>query len=118
VANDLGIIALDRGDLDGAKRRFEDVLALARSIGDDNSGVAAASNLAQILHARGEVGEAQALLEEQLAHVRRTPGHWAEGPALLMLGDVRRQRGDLAGAARAFEEGFQLPRDQGNHELL
>ena len=54
VGNDLGSVALERGDYVAARARYTESLALSRSLGDRTGTARAAGNLGAVLYLTGE----------------------------------------------------------------
>lgn len=93
----LGMIALDRDDTGGARRRFEAAIQLASAEADATMEGRARARLGD-LHAReGDLPGAKAELERAVALF---PG---DAEALFRLSRVLRRMGDEEGAARARE---------------
>lgn len=97
-----GLIALRRGDLEAAERRFRALL------GRDDTRVAVYNNLALVLSRRGSVTEAVALLEKCL---ERTSGHakihLTKAALQLKAGDPSAAKGSLDDYAQ--KAGENLP---------
>ncbi len=122
LAIELGLDARVGGDDAEAKRRFAHAQVLGRSLeaaGDprgDRALARASALLAQLLMERGEWEAVGAVAEETLASARRMaerdPRDADAQSALAVgwerMGDVREQRGDLAGAEAAFREGHKV----------
>ena len=100
---------IERGDLDQAESRL---VAFLGDHGDCQKGqlyTQAVSDahelLSELYLQQGRLGRSERTLEEAL---ERTPLHWR---LWARLGDCRRERGDLSGAAEAYREAFKLTLD-------
>ena len=69
----LATIANERGDYEGARRRFVEMGAGARADGNEELEAVAEGNIANMLIKLGEPSEAMTLLAEQVRRVRATP---------------------------------------------
>ena len=98
----LGRSALDRDDNDGAEQLLARALTLGAAL-DPSVVVPVRLAHAQALAALHRLEEAEQELLPALAQ--------GDAGALLVLGDVRRKRGDLAGARQAFGSGLAAARD-------
>ena len=65
--NELGNIALIRGDLDEAERLLQESLAIKKEIGDRKGEATSLGNLGNIAETRGDLDEAERLYRESLA---------------------------------------------------
>ena len=98
TVNELGTMALLRGDPDAAESHFTRMAAIYGAVHGDNHyllGIAR-SNLASVYVARKEYSRAEALYREVIAHFTRTlsAGHQNTGIARIKLGRalVRQER--------------------------
>jgi serine/threonine-protein kinase len=99
----LGRLAEDRAEWGEALARHEKALALRRGHGDERSVARSLQHAAVCLVQLERYAEAERRLDEArgIQEARRDEG--ARAIVLRLLGDVRRRRGDWAGAARHYE---------------
>ena len=64
-------MAYHRGDYERSVRLSEQALAIAREFGNASGSGLVVCNLTDALHARGDLDQARALLEESLSSLRR-----------------------------------------------
>jgi predicted ATPase/class 3 adenylate cyclase len=102
----LGEIAVLQADFPLAQRALDEALSLAREWGDPTAENEALTLLGETAHYQGDLDRAQRLFEEALAVSRRGGLPLAED--LHNLGAMRRDRGDLEGAAALLEEALVL----------
>jgi hypothetical protein len=124
----VGLIALDRGDLERARACCEESLAFARRTGADHPEGSALACLAHVARRRGDLAGVEVLGREELLIWRRlgTPFHIAGGleglarTAAAAAEGARAQRAArLLGAAAALRERVDVlpsPRDRVNTE--
>src|SRR6185295_9306398 len=65
--NGAGILAYRESDAPGARRRHEEMLAIARTLGDRRAIAVALHNLSNVIAQEGDQACARALLEESVA---------------------------------------------------
>jgi predicted ATPase/DNA-binding CsgD family transcriptional regulator len=90
--HNLGIVAQEQGDLDAARRHFQDSVAIKRSLGDTHGLALSLAKLAEVLASMGEAVTAHRLLCESL-NLQRDLG---DRPAMAFVLD----RFAMAAAAR------------------
>ena len=88
--NHLGIILYYRGDLGGARRAWEQGLALVRC----PSAGATLQNLSQLAQVEGDEEGAWQFADQAVLHSQRMDQPWALGNALLLRGQLARRAGD------------------------
>jgi tetratricopeptide (TPR) repeat protein len=126
VLSALGDVAVQTGDLAGARARFEECLAIARKLAHDNPSSAAAQRdvsvslerLGNVAVEAGDLAGARARFEECLAIDRKLAKDNSSSAQaqrdvsvdLDKLGDVAVEAGDLAGARARFEESLTVRR--------
>ncbi len=94
------------GQLDEARRHYEQSIALFDELGLVVEAARVRSGFADVVRRRGDLDTAMAVLESALLTTRRHNNRHAVAVALNTLGDVTRARGDLASAERYYEEGY------------
>jgi predicted ATPase len=102
------------GQLNEARARFENVLAIHRETGDASQEAAVLDFLGSICRAQGRVDEALAYYEAALAISRKAGDRVTEGVALGNLGIVHREQGRLDEALAHYEEALAIHREVGN----
>ena len=108
------LLAEAQGDLDGAERLNEQVLALQREA-DDLAGVAdSLTGLGVIARQRGDLKTARSRHQEALDAWRRAGDAAGTAGALLDLGLIRQLEGDYVSAETEFKESLGLFRRLGD----
>ena len=108
------LLAEAQGDLDGAERLNEQVLALLRETGDMAGVADALTGLGVIARQRGDLKTARSRHQEALDAWRRAGDAAGTAGALLDLGLIRQLEGDYVGAEPAFKESLGLFRRLGD----
>jgi tetratricopeptide (TPR) repeat protein len=112
-----GNAAFLRGDLDGAKRLFDEAAELAQVHQNIRNEMRARFMLASVLIQQGKVSEGLKNLEPALVYFR-DGGYKHETAQLLLLNvRARRQQGDYDGALKAAEEQLQVAGQWGNRSM-
>ena len=93
----------DMGDTEGARRRFEEVLVLARRSGSRVEEARALNGIAQFLLATGSLREARQHQEQALAIARGSGDPFLAAEYLASVGQTLILQGDLATARRHLE---------------
>ncbi len=112
--DNLGAQAMDMGDFDAARWRFEACIAIAREIGTPQLEIRALHNLAQIRRAQYDSAAALQSLDEVLALAREQRMNWLLPPVLLGLGLAATDLGDFSRAIAVFHESLSLAVATGN----
>ncbi|MDX1619993.1 MAG: tetratricopeptide repeat protein, partial [Nitriliruptorales bacterium] len=108
----LGILARYRGELDRSIELFEEVLDLLGDIGSPWAISFTRSSLGISLYLKGELEQAQEILEEQLADARLTNRAGAV-EHLNLLGEIALARGEPEIARRRFLESMNMNQELG-----
>ena len=108
------LLAEAQGDLDGAERLNEQVLALLRETGDLAGVADSLTGLGVIARQRGDLKTARSRHQEALDAWRRAGDAAGTAGALLDLGLIRQLEGDYVGAEPAFKESLGLFRRLGD----
>jgi predicted ATPase len=105
----LGLLALNRADIDTARSRLEEALRLHLDAGDNEQTVSAArTRLGTVLLAQGDHDRAEAMMRQGLEAARRSGDRTSTYVALYNLAQVALARADHDGAASLFGEGVVL----------
>jgi predicted ATPase/Tfp pilus assembly protein PilF len=116
--NQLALIGLETGDLEGAEQACRQGLEIRRSIGDE-AGVAGSLNtLGGILHFGGRTAEARAMFDESLAIRRGLGDDSGISVSLGNLGLVARDERDLAGAEAMLREAIATRERLGDRQRV
>jgi len=111
-------VALDRGDLQRARKLYEQGRALSRRIGYTELEAIQTTFPAQVLLMQDNVDAAAPLARDALELADRAASRWARGWAQWTLGEVAALRGDLELARRLLEEVVDGHRAMGyTHDL-
>jgi predicted ATPase/class 3 adenylate cyclase len=108
------LLAEAQGDLDGAERLNEQVLALLSETGDLAGVADSLTGLGVIARQRGDLKTARSRHQEALEAWRRAGDAAGTAGALLDLGLIRQLEGDYVGAEPALKESLRLFRDLGD----
>ncbi len=112
LLNNFGSHENMRGDLAGAKARYERALAISTvAFGEDHPNVATGlNNLADVLRAQGDLAGAKARFERALAIDTAAFGEDHPNVAIRLnnLASVLRAQGDLAGAKARYERALAI----------
>jgi predicted ATPase/class 3 adenylate cyclase len=108
------LLAEAQGDLDGAERLNEQVLALLRETGDLVGVADSLTGLGVIARQRGDLKTARSRHQEALDAWRRAGDEAGTAGALLDLGLIRQLEGDYVGAEPALKESLGLFRRLGD----
>ena len=109
----LGTIQLDKNDLEGARRLYEEALKNAEQIGAQKDVSGALNNVAMVLDAQGQLEQAKPLYERALS-IQREIDFRAEIPGTLNnLGVLLNKLGDLPQSQKRLEEAIRAARESG-----
>ena len=117
VLSQLGRVARARGDLGDAERLFNDSLAIAQELPqqqrDQRLVGVTLGYLGRIARARGQLDVAEGLFRQSLEFVRDEdePDRRGEGRILSHLGRIARTQGKLEAAEVYFEEALHIAQD-------
>ena len=114
----LGLLALRRGDLDGATRHLEASIGGWRSAGNRIAAAGAEINLAETLRLRGDHLRARELAESALEVARETGAARLLATCLHQRGQLLFDAGDDSGAIQAYRESAEKFRPAGMKEGL
>jgi predicted ATPase/class 3 adenylate cyclase len=109
-----GTVGAQRGDLDAAKERYEESLAIRERLDDRASMASLFSNLGVIAEYRGDYTEARRLNERALALRTEIGDRWAIGVSQNNLGMIALHENAFDEARRRFEESMRLNREVGD----
>lgn len=98
--SDLGMLALDRGDLDAAREACAQSRAIFAALGDRRGLAFACQHLGEIALAARDLDGARRLHAESLRLRRLADDQWGVIASLMALGVVAREAGELAAARR------------------
>ena len=109
---ELGAVAYHRGNYDRAVHLGEQALTITREFGNASGSGLVVCNLTDALRARGDLGQARALLEESLSSLRRQeqrlPIINALVNTLVRLGSIECETGEYTRAAKSYAESLEL----------
>ncbi len=110
ILNTLGVIAWEAGDVEGARRRYEDAAECFERAGDDEGLGLALNSLGATLRRLGACGEAARVLEQAIEHHARRGARGMEGYALAVLGDVYCDVEQYGEGQEAYSRSLELRR--------
>lgn len=108
----LGLVALEQGEIEPAREHFQASLEAARAEQMQPFSAMAMVNLGRVAIWEGEHDRAVALIEEALASYRDVDNAWGISVALLNLGIARHAAGDDERAVACHREGVGLAWEQ------
>lgn len=109
----LGGAALELGDLDGARLRFERALGAAQRVEDLELVAVATLNSAECHALSDDFRRAEDLASTALGYFTTAGNHWRRVECLRLFGDMRLRQRDAATAERAYRNGLELARQIG-----
>ncbi len=117
VLNGAGVLLGERGEWAASRARFEQALAVAREIGDQQRTAIALSNLGNISLNEGDLDAAHPLYREALGIYEQLGARVNQAVALENLGLVELARGEREQAIAFFERGLACAEaGQATHE--
>ncbi|HZF07902.1 MAG TPA: tetratricopeptide repeat protein [Thermoanaerobaculia bacterium] len=104
----LGQLLLEQGDLEGARRRYEQTLAAVnRESGRWVQEAVAQDGMGRILARQGQLAAGRRSVEQALALAKNLHDPYRTAEIQVSLGEVTARLGDLAGAQRLFEQALE-----------
>lgn len=113
AANNLGRIALDMNDPDGARRWLHEALTRARAVEDAELIALARLNGAELALATGMLGAAESDVHVSLDHFQQTGNRWRQIECWRVLGDIAGKRMDATAAREFYERALALAKSIG-----
>lgn len=101
-------VAFDQGDVPGARARYEECAAVARSAQDHGELARALGNLGEMYYHLDDLSRATAFYQESLDVARASGRVEVEAAQLGNLGNVALQQGDLRRAATLHRQALEL----------
>jgi tetratricopeptide (TPR) repeat protein len=104
----------DKGELEGARKNYQDALKIAREIGAQKTISAATANIGNVFYDQGKLAEARRYYQQALEinqHIDDKRGIASDSGN---LANVLQGMGDLAGSIRMQEQTVQAFRDVGD----
>jgi non-specific serine/threonine protein kinase len=124
VIHNLGVLAEEEGDLEGARRLFEESVAVKRLLGDSLGLALSLAKLGEVIGTQGDIHLAHQLLGESVSLQRQlgdvhSMAFGLERFAIVAAVHGRAQRAlQLAGAASALREAIGTPLGAAAHAAL
>ena len=116
--NQIGLIALERGELEDGERICREALEMRRGVGDEAAVAGSLNSLGGVLQFSGNHAEARAMYEEAL-EIRRRLGDEAGASVVLgNLGLSLRDAGELDDALRMLDESIEVRERLGDLQRL
>jgi TolB-like protein len=112
----MGIVLLRQLDLRGARRLYEDGIQGARAVGEESQVGGQLNNLANVLHAMGELDAGVTAAEEALAIFDKLGNRRRAGASHAILADLFVERDRLADARQHADQSLRL--HDGHHFAL
>src|SRR5438094_6736168 len=103
--NNLGRVALDRGDVALAETVLDQAVSTARDVEHGELIALTTLNLAEAKARRRELGKAHELASVALGHFTAAKNEWRTIECLRLIGSIDEQGGDLEAAAACYERG-------------
>jgi non-specific serine/threonine protein kinase len=114
VSLNLGLVALNLGELEKAEAQFDRAYQLNVQTGDRGGQANALGNRARIARDRGDLQLALELFERCVTLFRELGDDWGTANSLANLGHVFLGLGDTHNAEQAFRESLEIRRALGN----
>ncbi len=116
----MGQVRIDRGEVDEAEAAFAAALSGLESQGHGDGFEAAAcwQGLATVAHKRGDLEQATDRIEAARKRFERVGARGGVAAAVLLLGEIHRQRGHLPAAASAYEAALNLYGETGDANAI
>jgi predicted ATPase/DNA-binding XRE family transcriptional regulator len=114
----LGLVALDRGDLEVARGYQQAALTIEREIGNRHGVAMQLSCLGDVAAARGDLAEARSHGEEALAIWRDRGDAWGVSWGLIQLGTVARAEGDEVRAIALYRQSLVSNAQLGDKDII
>jgi predicted ATPase/DNA-binding SARP family transcriptional activator len=111
-----GSIRFHSGDHDGARERYEQTLAIARELGDEDAIARGYSDLGTVAAAVGDLETAVGLLEESAARFRAIGERRRLAIVLANLGHVAAQRDDYETSIAVTTEALAIQQELGDKQ--
>jgi tetratricopeptide (TPR) repeat protein/predicted transcriptional regulator len=109
----LGLIAVERGELEAAEEHHEEALALFREIGDREGEARCLKHLGRAAFYASDYDRAREWFEDGLATAREVDARLVEFGCLMDVGAVAVRQSDFEGARESFERCLALAHDLG-----
>lgn len=113
AANNLGRIALDMNDTEGARRWLHEALTRARIVEDAELIALVRLNGAELALATGMLGVAESDVHVSLDHFQQTGNRWRQIECWRVLGDIAGKRADSSAAGEFYERALALAKSIG-----
>ncbi|HVO60996.1 MAG TPA: serine/threonine-protein kinase [Terriglobales bacterium] len=110
----MGSALYDKGDLEGARKAYEDALKMAHEVGAQRTITALTANIGNVFYDQGKYAEARPYYEKALEINRQIDNKRGIASDLGNLANVLQGIGNLAGSQSAQEEALQAFRDVGD----
>lgn len=106
--NNLGVIALEKGDLEEAGKNFAEALDILRPQGDPAGLGETLNNRGALYLAQTRLEDAEKSFQEAMFYARQAPPGPLPALTLTHLGDVARLRGDYIQALNLYNQALRL----------
>jgi predicted ATPase/DNA-binding SARP family transcriptional activator len=118
IRNNLGTVAWQQADLEGAKRWHRLALESSRKMGDAREMATSLNGLGVAIESSGEIGESIRLYQESLKMYSEVGFLRGQANALNNLGHVHERKGDVKSARTYYLESLKLKKIIGNPALI
>ncbi|MHB8621707.1 MAG: tetratricopeptide repeat protein, partial [Chloroflexota bacterium] len=118
VRNDLGTVAVLRGDLERGRRHFGRSAAFWEQVGNEGRHAMTLSNLGVIAYLQEDYAEAVSLLQEARLKAQRAHFPHMQVAAACSLGDVYRDTGNFGHALALYDEALTVGQEVGDQGEL
>jgi tetratricopeptide (TPR) repeat protein/TolB-like protein len=116
--NTMAVVHMEQGDLNEAKKAYNESLAVTREIGDKRSQAMVLNNLAGVLRGQGDLTGSRKMLEEALANLRDVDDKGGVARSLDNIGIVLLDEGKPEAARRSYEQSLAICREIGHRSLI
>ena len=113
VLHNIGAVDYDRGDLNAARKAFDESFAIRQQIGNRRGAANELNSIAVVLTHQKNITEAMSAYKQSLEISKGVGDLQQTGVTLNNLGTLQRDTGDFAAARRSFDHALALDRKVG-----
>jgi tetratricopeptide (TPR) repeat protein/predicted Ser/Thr protein kinase len=113
VLHNIGAVDYDRGDLNAARKAFDESFAIRQQIGNRRGAANELNSIAVVLTHQKNIADAMSAYKQSLEISKGVGDLQQTGVTLNNLGTLERDTGDFAAARRSFDEALALDRKVG-----
>jgi tetratricopeptide (TPR) repeat protein len=114
LANNLAVIHQRRGELESARRLYNESLEIAKRLGNQSGIANTLHQLAMLAQAQGEIEEARRLYNESLEIEKKLDNQGGIAITLHQLAILAQAQGEIEEARRLYNESLEINKKLGN----